>query len=90
MSKLNVSRKTVSKWGNRWKASEGKLLAMDNKEKGIAYPRLIEDMLSDNPRSGAPCKFTAEQIFLIINVACESPENNDFPLSHWSLGMGTK
>ena len=85
MTELDLSRKTVSKWRNRWKASEEKLLAIDNKEKGVAYQRLIEKMLSDNPRSGAPCQFTAEQICLMINVACESLEDNDLPLSHWSL-----
>lgn len=85
MAEQGVSKKTVSKWRNRWAENKEKLLAIDNEEKGIAYQRLIEKILSDDLRSGAPCKFTAEQICLIMNVACETPESNGLPLSHWSL-----
>ena len=85
MDELDIHKKTISKWRNRWGANEEKLLAIEKEEKGIAYQRLIERVLNDAPRSGTPCKFTAEQICLIINVACESPEANDLPLSHWSL-----
>jgi len=85
MAELDISKKTISKWRNRWAENKKKLLAIDNKEKGIAYQRLIKKILSDDPRSGTPCKFTAEQICLIMNVACETPESNGLPLSHWSL-----
>jgi len=85
MIELGVSKKTVSKWRNRWASNKEKILTIDKEEKGIVYQRLIEKILNDNPRVGSPCKFTAEQICLIMNVACESPEVNDLPLSHWSL-----
>jgi len=52
---------------------------------GISYKNQILKILSDSPRSGAPPKFSAEQICQIINVACEVPEELDLPLSHWSL-----
>jgi putative transposase len=85
MSELGVHKKTISKWRIRWAENEEKLFAIENEEQGIAYQRSIERVLSDAPRSGTPCKFTAEQICLIMNVACESPEENALPLSHWSL-----
>ena len=85
MAELGVHKKTISKWRNRWAVNKEKLSGIENKEKGIAYQRLIEEILGDYPRSGAPSKFSAEQICLIMNVACESPEANDLPLSHWSL-----
>lgn len=85
MDESGVQKKTISKWRTRWAENEEKLFTIENVEQGIAYQRSIERVLSDAPRSGTPCKFTAEQICLIINVACESPEDNDLPLSHWSL-----
>ena len=89
MSELGVHKKTISKWRTRWAENEKKLFAIENEEQGIAYQRSIERVLSDAPRSGTPCKFTAEQICLIMNVACESPGENDLPLSHWSLSSLT-
>jgi len=85
MDDLGVHKKTISKWRTRWAENEEKLITIENVEQGIAYQRSLERVLSDAPRSGTPCKFTAEQICLIINVACESPEDNNLPLSHWSL-----
>ncbi len=85
MGELGVHKKTISKWRNHWSRNKEKLLAIENKEQGIARQRSIERVLSDAPRSGTPCKFTAEQICLVMNVACESPEENGLPLSHWSL-----
>ncbi len=85
MIDLGVTKKTITKWRARWVNNSDKLCAIEAEEKGISYRRLIEEMLNDNPRSGAPCKLSAEHVCLIMNVACESPEDNDFPLSHWSL-----
>ena len=85
VNKLHINKKTVSKWRNNWANSEDILLRIEDKEQGIAYQRQVEIILSDAPRSGTPCKFTAEQICLIMNVACESPKENKLPLSHWSL-----
>ena len=41
----------------------------------------IIQTLSDQPRSGTPPTFTAEQICQIIVMACESP---DRPISAWT------
>jgi len=85
MEELGVHKKTISKWRNRWAENKEKLSTIEHEEKGIAYQRLLKQILNDFPRCGPPCKFTAEQICLIMNVACESPEANNLPLSHWSL-----
>jgi len=42
------------------------------------------ERLSDAPRSGAPGKFSPEQICAIIALACEDPQLSDLPISHWS------
>jgi len=76
---------TVKKWRNRWLKNETRLLLIDEREKGIIYVRKILDILSDEQRPGAPCRFTAEQVCQIMSVACERPEDNNLPISHWSL-----
>jgi transposase len=82
---LNIGRIAVATWRNRWLFNESTLFLIDKKEFGISYKNQIFKILSDSPRSGAPPKFSAEQICQIINVACEVPEELDLPLSHWSL-----
>ncbi len=70
--RLGIWRKTASTWRGRWReADAGKTMA---------------ERLSDAPRSGAPGKFTPEQVCAIIALACEAPEDSDLPLSHWSQG----
>ena len=41
-------------------------------------------VLSDEPRPGAPAKFTAEQVTQILAVACEPPEKSGRPITHWT------
>jgi hypothetical protein len=43
--------------------------------------QLIEQTLSDAPRTGAPATFTPEQVCLLIALACEKPPEH---LSQWS------
>ena len=45
---------------------------------------LVIGTLSDKYRSGAPPKFTAEQVALIIALACEDPLESGLPISHWT------
>jgi putative transposase len=45
---------------------------------------LILETLSDNYRSGTPPKFTAEQVTMMIAVACENPEDSGYPVTHWT------
>ncbi len=69
--RLGVWRKTVSQWRGRWLASAGR--------EGSAPARL-----SDAPRSGGPCRITAEEVCAIIALACKRPRDCGLPLSHWS------
>ena len=46
--------------------------------------RAIEAVLSDEPRPGAPGKFTPEQVTQILAVACEPPEKSGRPITHWT------
>ena len=85
MAELGVHKKTITKWRTRWAKNEDKLFELEKQEQGVAFQRSIEQVLNDAPRCGTPCKFSAEQVCHIMNVACELPQDNDLPLSHWSL-----
>ena len=53
-------------------------------ESRAALRRAIEAVLGDEPRPGAPGKFTPEQVTQILAVACEPPEKSGRPITHWT------
>lgn len=82
---LEVHRETVQQWRSRWLEVVPRLTAAE--VTGISDKELlamIEEVLMDEPRAGAPVKFTAEQIVQIIALACEEPQVSGRPISHWS------
>lgn len=84
--KLGITRNAVYKWKKRWLTGFARLKRME--ERGVKDNKLLEAIeliLKDAPRSGAPAKFTPEQIVAIIATACEHPENSERPVSHWTL-----
>ena len=66
---LSIRNNTVTTWIARWRD-------LSNKS--------AEDRLQDSPRSGAPDKFTPEQLCQIIAIACEKPEDHGRPVTHWT------
>ncbi len=67
--RLKTTPPTVRLWRQHWI------------ERGEAS--LIE-RLQDDPRSGAPATFTAQQWCQIIALACEKPELSERPISQWT------
>ena len=45
---------------------------------------LVRQVLSDRRRSGAPSRFSPEQVTDIIALACESPSDSGLPVTHWT------
>jgi putative transposase len=45
---------------------------------------VLERILADAPRAGAPITFSAEQVVQLIAVSCEEPSPSGYPDSHWS------
>lgn len=84
-ARLDVDRQRVRRWRDRWAAAEA---ALSNAEEEGAddddLEVLIRHVVSDEPRSGAPPKFSPEQIVAIIAIACEPPADSDLPISHWT------
>jgi putative transposase len=79
------SRLTVRLWRSRWLAAAQRLELAE--KEGVAEPRLskiIEEILSDEYRRGAPATFTPEQMVQIVAISCEKPEDSERPMSHWT------
>ncbi|MCH7688413.1 MAG: helix-turn-helix domain-containing protein [Planctomycetes bacterium] len=83
---VGLERHQVGLWRNRWLEHSVRLAAAESESDQNDLEELLRDALSDEPRSGCPPKFTAEQVTRIIAVACEEPEESDRPVSHWTSG----
>ena len=66
---LRTTRRTVYLWRDHW------LNRSD-----VTVP----ERLQDTPRPGAPVTFSPEQWCQIVALACESPEDSNRPISHWT------
>ncbi|MCB9129072.1 MAG: helix-turn-helix domain-containing protein [Ardenticatenales bacterium] len=75
---------TVRTWRGRWAEAQPRLAAAEAENDKSAYQALLHTALADQPRSGAPGKFTAEQLCQMIAVACQPPEEVGRPVSHWT------
>lgn len=80
-----VHRETVIQWRHRWLDAVERLTAAEIA--GVSDNELqamIEEVLMDEPRSGTPVTFSAEQVTQIIAIACSEPQASARPISHWS------
>ncbi len=82
---LQLSRKQVRQWRQRWQESAQGLQIAESE--GVGERELkqqLEAVLSDEQRPGGPAKFSLEQIVQIVAVACEQPATSGRPISHWT------
>lgn len=83
--RLGVDRQRVGRWRRRWAKARTKLAEAEQASASDAdLLALINNVLSDRMRSGAPGRFTAEQITDIVALACEPPKDSGLPISHWT------
>jgi len=75
---------TVRTWRGRWAETEAILADAEQEMDVKAYRQMVREVLTDNPRSGSPGKFSAEQLCQIMAVACQPPEEVDCPVTHWT------
>jgi transposase len=83
-AEAGLDRRHVGLWRRRWSESFEALIAIECRESKATLTRMIEQVLSDAPRSGAPCTYTAEQVTQILAVACESPADSGRPINCWT------
>jgi putative transposase len=82
---MHLNRGTVRTWRRRWLALTPKLEQVEAEEMSDkALTMVLEEVLTDQPRPGAPATFTAEHIVQIVAVACEDPAASGRPISHWT------
>ena len=82
--KMGVTRAFVQRWLTRWSFAKNELTTLDTEEKEHKYLTGVLKIFTDEARAGAPAKFTAEEVCNVIAIACESPEESGYPVSHWS------
>lgn len=83
-AEVELERHSVGRWRKRWRDSYEGLLATQMNESAAALERVIQDVLRDAPRSGAPGKFTAVEIVQLVSIACELPRDSGRPVDVWT------
>ena len=69
--RLQWSRNSVRLWRERWQASAPSLCVAEAECVGELHLRQrITEVLSDEPRSGTPVRFSLEQVVEIVALAC--------------------
>lgn len=82
--KVGLAQGPVGLWRRRWANAFDRLIGIECSETRAKLRRTIEVVLTDEPRPGAPGKFTPEQVTQILAVACEPPEKSGRPITHWT------
>jgi transposase len=82
--RVGLTRRQVGRWRRRWADAWNRLIDIECCEPRADLRRAIEAVLGDEPRPGAPAKFTPEQVTQILAVACEPPEKSGRPITHWT------
>jgi transposase len=81
---VSLTHRQVGRWRRRWAKAWHQLIDIECCESRAGLRRAMEAVLSDEPRPGAPAKFTPEQVTQILAVACEPPEKSGRPITHWT------
>jgi putative transposase len=81
---LHISPQKVATWRGRWLASKEVLAEIEASSDEQELEAALIGVLSDQPRSGTPATFSAEQICQILAVACEAPALSGRPIGAWT------
>jgi transposase len=81
---LGIHIQTPRRWRNRWAEASERLKDTETDLDDKALCAYIKEMLSDEPRSGAPATFTPEQICQLVALSCEPPGASERPITHWT------
>jgi transposase len=82
--RVGLTHRQVGRWRRRWANAWNQLIDIECCESRADLRRAIEAVLADEPRPGAPAKFTPEQVTQILAVACEPPAKSGRPITHWT------
>ncbi len=80
-----VHRETVLAWRCRWLDAVARLTAAEIAAvSDFELQAMLEEVLRDEPRSGTPVTFNAEQVTQIIAISLSDPRASGRPISDWS------
>jgi putative transposase len=83
--RLGCSRDLARRWRDRFAEGLARWGASADQWDFDTLTDKVTELLQDNERSGAPAKFTPEQLCQIVALACEVPEEaSKRPVSHWT------
>ena len=82
--RLGIDPQTVRTWRGRWAEAAERLETIETGDDEEALPEVVQALLRDDARRGAPATFTPEQICQLIAVSCEPPADSQRPVSHWT------
>lgn len=82
--RVGPTHRQVGRWRRRWANAWNRLMDIECCESRAVLRRAIKVVLTDEPRPGAPGKFTPEQVTPTLAVACEPPEKSGRPITHWT------
>jgi transposase len=80
--RVGLTHRQVGRRRRRWAKAWNRLIDIECCESRARSRRAIETVLGDEPRPGAPAKFTPEQVTQILAVACEPPDKSGRPITH--------
>jgi putative transposase len=94
---LEIDRGQVRTWRKRWLEAAPRLIAAEEEAKekaaagsesssnGVLITEIVEEVLADELRSGAPATFAPEQVVQIVALALEDPrEESGRAVTHWT------
>lgn len=80
---LDIERNTVKKWRIRYGKAAAEIATRE-----ADHPRelreMVESVLQDDYRSGAPATYTNEQIAQILTMSLQAPAEHGVENSHWT------
>lgn len=82
--KLSLHHNSVGLWRSRFASNLPRLLSISEESPEDLEPEM-EIILLDRPRSGRPLQYDNTIRLRIKLIACQSPKDHGFELSHWSL-----
>jgi transposase len=81
----NLERHRVSVWRNRWAKQHQDWKDSDSNLRPKMDARLVMRWLDDEKGRGRKPTITLEQRSKIAGLCQETPEQNDIPVTHWTL-----
>lgn len=82
--RVGVTEDTARVWRARWAAAGEALLAAEAEGDDRAVAAVVGGVLADEPRPGAPARYTPEQFCAVMALACTPPAEAGRPIDRWT------